>query len=1010
MKKITTYAGLIVLLFFSVLSADAQVQITGTVMDEAGETLIGVSILVAGKTNGTTTDIEGKFSLDISGDKAELIFSYTGFSEQRISVGTSNSKLEVVMLAGTTNLDEIVVTGLATTVKRSNLANSVARIDSKDLTGVAAQTTTESALVGKFTGAEIRSSSGAPGGGASFKLRGTTSISGSSQPLIILDGVYIDNSSIPAGLNIVSAASGGGSTSNQDNPSNRLADIDPNDIESIEILKGASTAAIYGSRAAGGVVIINTKRGSAGKTRTNFSQSFGGTMQLKKLGVREWSRDSVLTSNFAGSVGLFDQATSDGTIEDIEDLLYGNTGFLSNTRLSFSGGDDRTTFYVGGTYKDEEGIVENTGYQKTAGRINLNHKFNNKVDASISTNYIRSSSDRGFFNNDNSGTTMGVSFTSTPTWAQLLPDERGVFPSNPFAPSNFLETAAKVTNNETVNRFIGGGTVNYKIFTNDVSSLKLGFRGGIDFYNLNTTAIFPNTVQFQRDGAGLNGVSVQGFTRNFNTNVALFLVHNYFNDGGFSFTTSGGITQENFDQNTILASGTDLIGVQTNVDQSGSRNVNQVKLIQEDKGFFVQEEVNYKDMIIATVGVRGDKSSNNGDVDEIFYYPKANVAFNIHNFDFWNGESPISLLKFRAAYGESGNFAAFGSKSTITNSVIVNGIAGVKVPALLGNSTVGPERQKELELGFDLGVSSKYSLDFTYYIKSVEDLLLNADIPTSSGFSSQVTNAAELQNKGIEIGLNLALVNTKDFNWNARFGWWKNKAEVTKLLVPAFTTGGFADFLGNFMIKEGFSPTSIIGVGANPTIVLNPGVDADGNEIFIDADDDGIDDRASLQEFGNSEANFQLSWMNTMSWRNFDFSMVWHWKQGGDNINLSALLFDLNQTTHDFDDSGLDPDGMMTNGLYRLSQLGSNTDPYVEDAGYIRLREIGIFYHLPANLVPGIDDISIGFSGNNLINIFDYNSYDPEVSNFGAGGLSTGVEVTPFPSAKRFDFHVKASF
>ena len=349
-------------------------------------------------------------------------------------------------------------------------------------------------------------------------------------------------------------------------------------------------------------------------------------------------------------------------------------------------------------------------------------------------------------------------------------------------------------------------------------------------------------------------------------------------------------------------------------------------MIQEDKGFFVQEEVNYRDMVIATVGIRGDKSSNNGDVNKLFYYPKANVALNIHNFDFWNVENPVSLLKIRAAYGESGNFASFGSKSTITNSVIVNGIAGVKVPALLGNSLVGPERQKELELGFDLGVNNKYSLDFTYYIKSVEDLLLNADVPTSSGFSSQVTNAAELQNKGIEIGLNLALVNTKDFNWNARFGWWKNKAEVTKLLVPAFTTGGFADFLGNFLVKEGFSPTTIIGVGANPTIKLNE-----------------TDAEASLQEFGNSEADFQLSWMNTMSWRNFDFSMVWHWKQGGDNINLSSLLFDLNETTHDFDDTGLDPDGKMTNGLYRLSQLGSNTDPYVEDAGYIRLREIGIF-------------------------------------------------------------------
>ena len=543
-----------------------------------------------------------------------------------------------------------------------------------------------------------------------------------------------------------------------------------------------------------------------------------------------------------------------------------------------------------------------------------------------------------------------------------------------------------------MNRFIGGGTATYKLISTDVSTLKFIVRGGVDFYNLNTTAIFPNTLQFQRDGAGLNGVSVQGFARNLNTNIAAFLVHNQYLDNGMSFTTSAGVTQEDFDQNIILGTASNMIGVQTNLDQGGSRNVGQNRFIQQDKGFFVQEEVNFNDMVIATIGVRGDKSSNNGDVNKLYYYPKANVAFNLHEFDFWNRDSPLSLFKLRAAYGESGNFARFGSKSTIMNSVVVNGTAGVVVPALLGNSTVGPERQKELELGFDVGFNKKYSLDFTYYIKTNQDLLLNADVPTSSGFVSQVTNAAELENKGFEIGLNLGLVKTKDLQWTARLGWWTNDAKVTKLDVPAFTTGGFADFLGNFMVKKGFSPTTIIGVGPNPTVTLNG------------------DGAPTLQVFGNAEADFQMSWTNNISWKNFDFTMMWHWKQGGDNINLSALLFDLNETTHDFDDHTLDPSGALGNGDYRLSLLGVNTEPYIEDAGYIRLREVGLYYHLPSNLVDGVEDITIGFSGNNLINIFDYNSYDPEVSNFGAGGLSTGVEVTPFPSSKRFDFHLKVGF
>ncbi|MFT4534302.1 MAG: TonB-linked SusC/RagA family outer membrane protein [Saprospiraceae bacterium] len=987
MKKMFTNLGLSALLVILCQSfAFSQQTVAGVITDSAGDAVIGANVIVKGTTVGTITDIDGGFSLIAPAGATTLEVSYLGYLTQSILLSDNNFG-SIVMSEDINQMDEIVITGLATSVKRKNLANSVAKIDAAELTGIAAPASVEAALYGKFKGAEIKAASGAPGGGLAFKLRGTTSISGSSQPLIILDGIYMDNSSIPSGLNIVSAASSGGSTSNQDNPSNRLSDLDPADIESIEILKGASAAAIYGSRAAGGVVIITTKKGKAGETVVRVSQSIGQASQLKKLGVREWTEERVLGSNFAGNIDDF----RNNGVTNYEDLLYGNKATLYNTKVSVSGGSEKTQFYAGASYKNEDGIVSNTGYQKTSVRLNVDHKISKVFDVSMTTNYVNSSADRGFFNNDNSGTTMGVSFSSTPGFADLQADPvTGLFPANPYAPSNFLETAEQITNNESINRFIGGGSLTAKIFTKENQTLKAVFRGGADFYSLNTKAIFPNSLQFQRDGAGLNGVSVQGFAKNLNSNIAALLVHNYYGSNGISFTTSAGVTQEDFNRDIILGEASNLIGAQTNLDQAGNRNVTQARRIQQDKGFFVQEEFNFDDKFLATVGVRGDKSSNNSDVNKLYYYPKANLAVNLHNLI--ESVGPFTQVKVRAAYGESGNFAQFGAKSTILGSSIVDGLAGVAVPSLLGNSAVGPERQKELEFGADFEINNRYSMDVTYYIKSVTDLLLNANVPASSGFASQVTNAASLQNRGIELGLNLGLINTEDVTLGSRFSFWKNTAEVTKLDVPAFTLGGFADFLGNFMVKEGFSPTTIIGVGSDPTVTLNG------------------DGAPTLQVFGNAEPDFQLSWMNNLRYKNFDLNFVWHWKKGGSNINLSTLLFDLNNTTHDFDDTGLDPSGELENGPYRLSQLGANTDPYVEDASYIRLREIGLYYTLPAGLVPGTRSLKVGFSGNNLINIFDYNSYDPEVSNFGGGGLSTGVEVLPFPSSKRFDFHVIAEF
>ncbi|HHJ51434.1 MAG TPA: SusC/RagA family TonB-linked outer membrane protein [Phaeodactylibacter sp.] len=1001
MRYFFTQASLIVLVVL--LSAGtmlAQFTVSGKVTDTNGQPLVSVSIAVKGTAIGTITDVDGKYSISIPGNSAVLEFFYVGYVSQQIPVSPDTKTLDVVMEEEAVQLDAVVVSGLASNVKRSNLANAVAYIPSKEISGIAVPATTDAALYGKFKGATITANSGAPGGGIGINLRGITSISGSSQPLIIVDGVYMDNSSIPAGLNIVSKAAGGGSQSNQDNPSNRLADLDPSDIESIEVLKGASTAAIYGSRASGGVIIITTKKGKAGKTRVHFSQSVGQAKILNPLGVREFTEDKVLNSSrFAGDIDLFREARDNGQLHNYEDLLYGNKGLLLNTRLSLNGGTDKTQFFLGFSNKNEEGIVENTGYKKTSVRLNLNHQIAKWLKLQTTTNYIHSSADRGFFNNDNSGTTMGISFSATPSWAQLLPDENGNYPDNPYAPSNFLETAAKVTNNEAVDRILAGGTLTANLYQTDRTALNFIVRGGIDNYTLATTAIFPNTVQFQRNGNGLNGVSVQGVTRNLNTNLAAFLVLSNYLESGMSFRTQLGVTRESFNLNNILGTAWDMNGTQTNLDQSGSRDISQFRLLQEDQGFFVQEEVNYKDMVLLTLGMRGDRSTNNGDVNKLYYYPKAALAINLHEMGNW--PEMLSQTKLRVAYGQSGNFARFGSKYTSFSGTIVSGSPGIQISSLLGNSTVGPERQKELEMGFDLGLMDNHILlDFTYYIKNVDDLLLNADVPTSSGFTSKVTNAAALQNKGMEIGLSANIIRTEDVNWNARVGYWTNDAKVTRLDVPAFTTGGFADFLGQFLVKEGYSPTTIIGVGP-----------AD-----YDANGDGIPDTVSVTEgvnriiFGDAEPDFQMSFYNDFQYKDFTFTFLLHWKKGGYNINLSTLLFDLNETTHDYDDTTLDPDGQLTNGDYRLSLLGVNTQPYIEDASYLALREIGAYYTLPKNAFGGVARVKVGVSGNNLIKLFKYNSYDPEVSNFGSNGLSRGVEVLPFPSSKRLDFHLSVDF
>jgi outer membrane receptor protein involved in Fe transport len=531
---------------------------------------------------------------------------------------------------------------------------------------------------------------------------------------------------------------------------------------------------------------------------------------------------------------------------------------------------------------------------------------------------------------------------------------------------------------------LGGGIGTFHLWKNDHNSLNLIVRGGADQYTLQTRSIFPRELQFEKDGNGTNGVSIAGTAVSLGTNIASFLVHTYSNDHNMTFRTQAGITQENLDQDFVNTVATQLIGSQTNLNQAGSVQVVQERLKQIDKGFFAQEEVNYKDMAVVTLGLRGDKSSRNGDPNKLYYYPKASLALNIH--EMTDLGSTVSQLKVRGAYGQSGNFGPFGATYTALNPVIIDGNTGSLISLTAGNTTIGPERQTEIETGVDLGfLDNRFNLEFTYYSKNIADLILLVNTPNSSGFTSAWRNAADLQNKGLEIALDANPIRGQHFNWNTRLSFWKNKAKLSRLDVPAYNLGAFGATLGTYRLEEGKSPTQIVGIDPNPG-------------------------ENGLAVFGDAEPDFQMSFNNGLQYKDWELNFLFHWKKGGSNINLSTLLSDIFGTSPDYDGTNLDPSKALPNGAYRLSQLGVSARPWVEDASYLRLREIGLRYNLPSQWFDNKAKIRVGVNARNLINIFSYSSYDPEVSNFGTDAISSTVEVTPFPSAKSFFFTLGATF
>ena len=953
--------SLIILLMAGMGFVHSQ-SLSGKITDsETGEPLPGAQVFVKGTFVGTTTDVNGTYSLDVDGS-VTVVIAYIGYKTQEVA--TSGGSGDFAMEPDVLRQDEVVVTGLVSTVKRRNAANAVASVSGDDLVNAPTQTL-DQALSGQFAGVNIRRNTGAPGGGVNVNLRGQSTLTGSTQPLYVIDGVIVNNDANQSGIDVVTAATGAGSDRPQGQPTNRIGDINPNDIESIEVLKGASAAAIYGSKASNGVIIIKTKRGRGGKTKFNFSTKTGQSSLLRKMGHRVFETYAEAEEQYGADVASLGNNASGswaGNDFDYEEILYGETGQLTEHTLSAVGGDESTQFYLGGQYMDEGGIIKNTGYKKLSGRMNVDHRLSEKAKVSVSTNMIRSEADRGVTGNDNTNMTFGFSIGFTPSFIDIRDtDGDGVFPVNPTNPSNPLETAEYFVNNEVTHRALGSMTFDYNLFR--ASNMDLGFLAvaGADFYNQENEVFIPPFLQIEssKDEAGQ---SVMTTTDNLNTNLSLNLVHKM-KMSGMNFNTTAGLQYETYDWNSVFVHATGMIPTQTNVDKASSQSVYHDRKKRQDRGQFFQEEVTIGDNLYVAFSMRGDVSSTMGDTETKEWYPKAAASYQLGEFTVFDN------LKLRGAFGQTGNMPQSKAKYTTMSSSNIGGINGLVASSTRGNSSIKPERTTEMEFGMDFSLMNGLaSVEATMYQQDIEDLILLVDLPPSSGASYAWENGGEMTTNGMEFALGLnptALVSVGGLDWNFHMTYYTNESEVTKLTVDPYNFGGFATFLGTYRIEEGYSPSAI--VGSEMT---------DGKHDVL----------------GDENPDYRLSFRNSFSFGPVSLSFLIDHKEGGSAINLANLIYDLGGTTVDFEENGGD----------RLANLGAVTAPYIESTSYTALRDLSMTYTLPGSMTEGfgVSYLQVGFSARNWWMTSEYTGLSPEVSQFGNEAVGGSVDTNPFPLSK----------
>ncbi len=872
---------------------------------------------------------------------------------------------------GDGEIEEIVVTGRATGIAPQNQANSVARVTAEQLDGVAAPTLSE-ALQGRVAGANIQSNSGAPGGGIQVQLRGVSSIKGRSAPLYVIDGVIISDAAIPNGISAVTASVSGSSADNtQDNQVNRVADINPDDIESIQILKGASAAAIYGAKASNGVVIITTKRGEEGPPQIDLRQRFGMWLPANTLGARQFDDRAEAVERY-GELGGEIWDRSGGETFDHEAQLASQRGLSYETAVSVHGGTEDTGYYTSLLLKEDVGIIPGTGYEKQSFRVRIDHDFGDLLEVTAWANAIHSNTSRSATNNDNAGVSHYIVLSGTPSFLDLQQRADGTWPVNPFVSSgaNPLQTVALMSDDENVWRMIGGLTGELELLETAEHEIELIGTFGVDHFTQENDLFFPPALHFEpADGAP--GTAIDTNADSLNLNVDVNLVYEFTGEL-FDATTSAGFQYETRSVGSVNIVSRNLTAGLSNVDAGTELQLRELRSEVRDQGFYLQEQLLLLDESLTLIGgVRAEQSSVNGDPDQLFVYPKAAAAYRLP-FDV----GPLELIKLRAAYGETGNQPLYGQKFTALNATVnIEGAAGLIGSRVIGDPGIEPERQREIEVGLDLGgFDRRLQFEFTFYQRNITDLVLERAVAPTTGAETQFFNGGELVNRGIELLLFVEPISTDDFSWDLTLTFAMNRSEILDLPVPAFNTAGFGTSVGAFRIEEGASATQIYG---------------------------NIGDEVG--KVGDTEPDFRAGIHTSFEFLGFELAALLDWQQGGSVINLTRFLYDISQNAADAE----------TGGAQRSEDFGGGmTGVYVEDASFLKVRELSLTYTLPQDIIETLDPMQRGYisiSGRDLFTFTDYSGLDPEVSNFGNRPIGRNIDVAPFPPARSVWLTIGAS-
>jgi TonB-linked SusC/RagA family outer membrane protein len=993
--KIKNYFFLGLFFVSSILMAQEK-KISGVVKGEDGLPLIGVNIVIDNTSKGTQTDFDGKYEITASPQDV-LVFSFVGYKVIKRTVG-QETVINIEMVSDNT-FEEVVVVGFGKQSKRK-VTDNIASVSSSDINNIPIASM-QGALTGKAAGVQITQINGKVEGGVKMRIRGVSSISSSQEPLYVIDGMPLINDD-----ESVSEA-----------PINPLISLNPNDIESIQILKDASSAAIYGARGTNGVVLITTKQGKSGKTKVSLNTSTGwseATNKMKWLNAKQYvelfteastnsygAEDTWLTEEG----GYFDWMSNGkdwrtGEVDtDWQDLALVK-GSVQEHNFSISGGTDKTLFFISGGYNDTQGIVRGNSLDRYSFRGNLDHKISDKFRVGMNTSLSKTKISR--IGTDNSFSTPLQAIAQSPLTPAYLDD--GIVPNNETSIYyNFLMQEYNGNWNVNIFRVLLNSYLEYQILP------ELGFKTEFGYDNNNQTEeYFAGSLT---ESASTNGYADANAIQSDKYSISNYFTYTQTFNEDYDVELVGGMSFEESSRKRQYVAGTGFPSddLQTVASASEITSGTSSRTRYNFLSYFGRATFSILDKYLIKGSLRYDGSSRFGASNRYGIFPAASVGWIISEEDFIKDSETISLLKLRGSYGVTGNagignFASLG----LFGGTAYNQKSGLS-PVQLGNPDLKWEKTNQIDIGLDFGIiNNRISGEIDYYSKKTNDLLLNEPIPGTSGYTSITRNVGSLTNKGFEFVLNTNNVMSKNLTWKTSLNLSTLDNEVTDLPSGDIVAG-------RNIVREGETISSFY-------LVEYAGVDpANGDALFYknSVKTDGSLDKTTTNNYNEAERiisgspypTFMAGLTNTMSFRNFDFSLTFQGEWGsslyneGGKFQSGNARYEDNQTVDQLDRWQNPGDITMVPQARMYSTNGQQASTrYLEKSDFIRLRNLSFGYTFPREVTQkfSVDRLRLYFTGINLLTFTDYSGYDPESSydNNGNSNIEKGITFYSSPPAK----------